>query len=250
MTHSRLPDMDFVSVAKRYSGRISYLPLFFAKAVELFGLSKVSTVLDLGCGTGALSLGFAPYCHSVLAVDRSAEMLSHRHETPDNVSFLLADLNAETMTLPVRADLVVIGNAVHFFDREKLIPLLDGITAPTASVFICGTTISPRTPWAAPYRRLRMRYSTLTAPLDVEGKALFSATAWLRGRSLRVVARRQFSARDLLDNALSYPSSLEAILRDKDDFERELENVLAPHYRSSNNAVGEILNWGLEYRRA
>jgi SAM-dependent methyltransferase len=222
------------------------LPLFFAKAVELFGLSKSSTVLDLGCGPGALSLGFAPYCQSVLAVDKSQDMLSQRPEAPDNVRFLLADLNAET-SLPARADLVVIGNAVHFFDREKLIPLLDGITAPAAPVFVCGTTISPRTPWCAPYKRLRKRYSTLRVPLDVEGRACFSGSPWLRGRSLRVVARRQFSARDLL---LTYPSSLEAILRNKEEFERELENVLAPHYRTPNRAVGDILNWGIEYRRA
>jgi SAM-dependent methyltransferase len=241
--------MDFVSVAARYSGRISYLPAFFEKAVELFGLSKSSTILDLGCGTGALAFGFAPCCQSVLAVDKSADMLSQRVETPDNVRFLLADLNAETTSLPVRADLVVIGNAIHFFEREKLIPLLNAVTTPSASVLVCGTTISPRTPWSAPYKRLRMRYSTLKAPLDVEGTARFAATEWSRGRNLRVVERRPFSVRDLLDHALSYPSSVDAILRNKDEFERSLEALLAPHYKIPNHAVVEVLNWGLEYKR-
>jgi hypothetical protein len=143
----------------------------------------------------------------------------------------------------------VIGNAVHFFDRDKLLPLLNAATAPTAAVFICGTTISPRTPWCAPYKRLRRRYSTLTTSLDVEGQACFSGSPWLRGRRLHVVARRQFSARDLLDHALSYPFSLDGILRNKDDFERKLEELLAPHYETSNHAAGEVLSWGVEYRR-
>jgi SAM-dependent methyltransferase len=247
---SDVVDLDFEAVAEHYSGRISYLPAFFAKAVELFGLSKESSVLDLGCGTGALSLGFAPYCQSVLAIDRSASMLARRPETPANVHFLQADLNAEAISLPVRADLVVIGNAVHFFDKEKLIALLNAVTAPSAPVFICGTTISPQTPWFAQYLRLRKHYCTLTSPLDVNGKACFSGTQWSPKRILRVTARKPFSARDLLDHALSYPTSLEGILRNKDEFERNLEKLLAPHYKTPNHTVAEILNWGLEYRRA
>lgn len=248
--HGQPADMNFASVAGHYSGRISYLPAFFAKAVELFGLSKSSTILDLGCGTGALALGFAPYCQSVLAVDKSAEMIAGRAETPGNVRFILADLNTETTLPSVHADLVVIGNAIHFFDRERLIPLLEAVTVPTAAVFICGTRISPRTPWYLPYRKLRVRYSTLRAPLDVRGHACFSGTRWLPRRRLGVIDRRQFSVRDLLEHALSYPSSFEGILRNKADFERNLQRLLAPHCKTSDRAVGEILNWGLEYRRA
>jgi SAM-dependent methyltransferase len=138
--------MNFEDVAERYSGRVTYLPLFFARAAALFGLSNSSSVLDLGCGTGALALGFAPYCASVLAVDKSAGMMAHRRETPANVRFLQADLDEGITTLPIRADLVVIGNAVHFFDKEKLIVLLNAVTAPEAAVFVCGTTISRERP--------------------------------------------------------------------------------------------------------
>ena len=249
MTHGQPPDMEFASVAGRYSGRISYLPAFFEEAVQLFSLSKRNTVLDLGCGTGAMALGFAPYCQSVFAVDKSADMLAQRVETPDNVRFLLSDVNAQIVSLPVLVDLVVVGNAIHFFNKEKLIPLLNAVTMPSASVLVCGTTISPTTPWAASYKKLRMRYSTLKVRLDVEGSAVFAASDWLRGRSLRVVERKPFTVRDLSDHALSYPSSVDAILRNKDEFERSLEALLAPHYTSANHTVVEVLNWGLEYKR-
>jgi ubiquinone/menaquinone biosynthesis C-methylase UbiE len=141
-------DTSFEKVAERYSGRVEYLPEFFANAAKLFALSpNSSTLLDLGCGTGTMALGFARYCRSVVAVDRSAGMLAHRSETPAHVRFIQADLNADNTTLPVRADLVTIGMAVHFFDKDKLIRLLDAVTVPSASVFVCGTNIAPETPW-------------------------------------------------------------------------------------------------------
>jgi SAM-dependent methyltransferase len=248
MTHDPV-DMNFESVAERYSGRISYLPGFFAKAVELFGVSKESSVLDLGCGTAALSLGFAPYCQSVLGVDKSASMLAHRRGTPANVRFMHADFNDANISLPIRADLVVIGNAVHFFDKERLIPLLNAATAPTATVLICGTAISPKTPWFAEYLRLRRQHGTVPSRLDVEGKARFAGTEWSRKRVLRVTARRPFSTRDLLDHALTYPCAAESILRNKGDFEHALERLLAPYCKTPNRTVVEIVSWGIEHKR-
>ena len=95
-----------------------------------------------------------------------------------------------------------------------------------------------------------MQYGTAASPSDVEGKARFSGSQWVRKRILRLTARRPIDARDLLDHALSYPTSLEGILRNKDEFERNLEKLLAPHYKTSNQTVVEILNWGIEYSRA
>ena len=243
-------DISFENVAEHYSGRVPYLPEFFARAAKHFGLSpNASTLLDLGCGTGAMAIGFAPYCQSVLAVDKSESMLAHRREAPANVRFQQADVNAEDTTLPVRADLVTIGMAVHFFDKAKLMALLDAVSTPSAAVFVCGTTISAETPWFAQYVKLRAPYGALKEPLDVYGHARFAGTRWSRQQFLRVTAQKQFSARDLLAHALSYPNLMEAILKDKDNFESRLEKLLAPHYVSPNHAVAEFVSWGLEYRR-
>jgi len=246
-----LVDISFENVAERYSGRVPYLPKFFAKSAKHFGLSAdTSTLLDLGCGTGAMALGFAPYCQSVLAVDKSESMLAHRREAPANVRFQKGDVNADDTTLPVRADLVTIGMAVHFFDKAKLMALLDAVAKPSAAVFVCGTTISGATPWFPQYLKLRAPYGALTEPLDVHGDACFAGTRWSRLRFLRVTAQKPFSARDLLAHALSYPNLMDAILRDKDNFERELEKLLAPHYVSPHHATAEFVSWGIEYRRS
>jgi ubiquinone/menaquinone biosynthesis C-methylase UbiE len=237
-------------VAERYSGRVPYLPEFFAKAAEFLGMSKTSTLLDLGCGTGSMAVGFAPYCQSVLAVDRSESMLAHRREAPANVRFLQADVNAEATTLPVRADVVTIGMAVHFFDKHKLIALLDAVSTPSAAVFVCGTTISQETPWFPKYLKMRARYHTLSEGLDIYGHARFAATRWLRQRFLRVTAKKPFGMRDLMNHALSYPNLSEAILKDKDNFERDLENLLAPYVKSPDGVIAEFVSWGLEYRRS
>jgi hypothetical protein len=85
--------------------------------------------------------------------------------------------------------------------------------------------------------------------LDIHGNARFSGTPWKRGRALRVTAQRSFGARDLLNNALSYPNWSEGILKNRADFERRLETLMAPYYSVSNQTVAEVVSWGIEYRR-
>src|SRR5258708_745588 len=96
---SQPPDADFSQAARFYAGRVPYLPHFFSVVAERVGLTKDSVVLDLGCGTAELSIGFSPYCASVLAIDRSPEMLSACRINPGNVSFLVADLNTEAVAV-------------------------------------------------------------------------------------------------------------------------------------------------------
>jgi hypothetical protein len=156
-------------------------------------------------------------------------------------------LNAETVTLPVRADLVAIGMAVHFFDKQKLIPLLEAVATP--SVLVCGTTISARTPWFAKFVQLRRRYGSPETPLDVYGEACFSDTGWFPGRSMRTTDRRRLSMHNLFCHALSYATSFEGILRDKDEFQRNLETLLTPYFETPHHVAGDVITWGFEYKR-
>src|SRR5262245_46834737 len=167
------PNISFETVAERYAGRIPYLPEFFVAAAKAFNLSPTSTLLDLGCGTGAVSLGFAPYCGSIVGVDVSANMMAHRRGTPANVKFLQADLNGDGTKIPVRADLVVFGMSIHYLRKDRLMALLDTVTTPSTALFICGTSISTRTPWYAAYRKLRDQHNTMTEPLDLYGQVIF-----------------------------------------------------------------------------
>ncbi|MBE6128496.1 MAG: methyltransferase domain-containing protein [Erysipelotrichaceae bacterium] len=75
-------------------------------------------VLECACGTGLLSSVIAPGCRLLTATDFSKKMLKKAEKNCsafDNVSFLVADINA----LPFpdnRFDKVVAGNVIHLLD--------------------------------------------------------------------------------------------------------------------------------------
>jgi ubiquinone/menaquinone biosynthesis C-methylase UbiE len=76
-------------------------------------------VVDLGCGTGALTVEIARWARSVLAIDRSADALAAararaQREGVTNVEFLPADVHE--LQVRRRFDLVVASQSLHFVD--------------------------------------------------------------------------------------------------------------------------------------
>jgi SAM-dependent methyltransferase len=240
---------DFGRVAGYYAGRTPYLPRYFATVAETLALSTKSFVLDLACGTGELAMGLAPYCGSVLAMDPSAEMISHRRATPANVRFVVASPGVDPILPAKRADLVVIGRAIQYFGRGEILPFLEAVTETTASVMICGANIDPATPWCAAYRHLRNRYSRFSGSPDRSGTELFADSIWSQGRAIVVKAQAQYTLQDMMDHALSHSSALDAILADRDRFRRDLDALLAPYRTAEGRIRATIVNWGLEYTR-
>lgn len=52
------------------------------------------SVLDVGCGSGAITRGIAKYAGRVVGIDRSEELiqLANEHNTADNLSFIVGDI--------------------------------------------------------------------------------------------------------------------------------------------------------------
>ena len=66
----------FQDTAPYYSSyRFPYPDELFQHIVQSFHLDKNSQVLDLGCGTGNLSIPLASYCQNVIGMDPDPEML-------------------------------------------------------------------------------------------------------------------------------------------------------------------------------
>jgi ubiquinone/menaquinone biosynthesis C-methylase UbiE len=83
-------------------------------------------VVDLGCGSGSLSIPLAASARSVLSVDISPAMLEAlaQHEPPSSLRMLCADL--ATLQLPqVSADLVVSIYALHHLSDDEKASLLE-----------------------------------------------------------------------------------------------------------------------------
>ena len=243
------PNIGFGPSAEYYCGRTPYARRFFSELSMNLGLSARSFVLDLACGTGELSVGFAPYCGAVLGIDKSPEMLCARRSKPRNVRFLLADLNSEAVLIPNQADLVVIGRAIPYLERESLLPFLAAATKRSSSVLVCESTIAPENPWVRRYVSMRKRYYACKQPFDYTGQAFFNGSNWKLTGELKVYDNVRYNHLDLWRHSLSYPDAVYGILRDRVRFIDELESLLRPYYGSGNSVDVSIVSWCMQYTR-
>jgi ubiquinone/menaquinone biosynthesis C-methylase UbiE len=82
-------------IANRYAARpIKDTATYEAMLADAAGrLTSTDRVLEIGCGTGSISIRLAPHAGSWTATDFSAEMLriARAKTAPENLSFVLAD---------------------------------------------------------------------------------------------------------------------------------------------------------------
>ncbi len=97
--------------------------------VDAFQLTAGDVVVDLGCGTGQLTLPMAAKVRSVVGVDPEGDMLSHARRAAgdahtSNVSWVLGadtDLAALGRLLAdTSVGAVTVGQALHWMDHEEL----------------------------------------------------------------------------------------------------------------------------------
>ncbi|MFI7121726.1 class I SAM-dependent methyltransferase [Amycolatopsis sp. NPDC049868] len=109
--------------------RRGYPPAVIDSLVEMFALTTDDVVVDLGCGTGQLTLPIAERVRSVVAVDPEPDMLlrarraASEHEVT-NVSWMVgSDTDIPTLGTLIgdgRLGAVTIGQALHWMRHEEL----------------------------------------------------------------------------------------------------------------------------------
>ncbi|NCB73718.1 MAG: class I SAM-dependent methyltransferase [Clostridia bacterium] len=108
--------------AKKYTQDFSFVHQYGNDLTELIDKMDQTTVLDLGCGNGALTQKLAEEGMLVLGMDASGDLLQIAKEKHPGLSFLEGD--ATNFTLPEPVD-VVFSNAVfHWIERKKQPDLL------------------------------------------------------------------------------------------------------------------------------
>jgi SAM-dependent methyltransferase len=105
-------------------------------------------VLDLGAGTGKLTAGLVTMGVEITAVEPDAEMLAElRRELPD-VPALQG--GAEAIPLPDGSvDVVLAGNAMHWFDMDVAGPEIARVLAPGGILAGLWNTLDDRVDWVA-----------------------------------------------------------------------------------------------------
>lgn len=97
-------------------------------------------LLDVGCGSGKLSLHLADQVAQVVGIDISTHMITlarqyqHTYQR-DNVHFMVADI--EQLGFPEQSfDVIVSQIALHDTDLDKVLPYLRGLVRPSGHIWI------------------------------------------------------------------------------------------------------------------
>jgi SAM-dependent methyltransferase len=131
-THPRELGRAFqdADVARNYRHRQPYPAEIFATLRRL--LVDPRTVLDAGCGTGALTIGLAEFAKRVDGIDPSAAMLREARRMPgaDNARIRWIQGTAEDGPLDPPYGLVTAGVSIHWMDPEVVMPRFREALAP------------------------------------------------------------------------------------------------------------------------
>lgn len=136
----------FKSTAWYYSRyRPGYPEPFLKKIVEKFPIDSKDRMLDLGCGTGQITFPMSKYFSEVVGVDPEPQMLTEAKKLAkkkgiDNITWIKGD-SEDLKRLSEKLgqfNLITIGRAFHWMDREKVLNDLFPITVNKGGVAIIG----------------------------------------------------------------------------------------------------------------
>ncbi|MES2634465.1 MAG: class I SAM-dependent methyltransferase [Pseudomonadota bacterium] len=240
-------------LAKFYAGRPPYVPRFFKTAAQKLSLSHDSALLDLCCGRGELSTGFASHCRTIYAVDGSQQMLEHSIAGP-NITYLLRDVNNEAVTLPGPVDHIVIGSAIHWIEPRSLAALIGLNLKDGGKVLVSHTLMKLESqPWFAALASLNADYGKSGEKnfKDLEGADRLQSCGFNRIDGIREVRQARFSVEQLYRSQLSYLYSefYRQVSDDLQGYRTRLAELVTPHLDADGKLSGTLVNWGVIYGR-
>lgn len=170
----------FAGTAWHYARyRPGYPQVFFDDLIRRFGLDGTGRLLDLGCGTGQLTLPLAAHVDEAVGVDPDSEMLAEaarqsRVTGLTNVTWTQgssADLGGEYG----RFGLVTMGRSFHWMDRCRVLALLEDIVDDGGGLVIANDSclVRPATHWQRAIERIQARFlpADFTPPVPPSGRA-------------------------------------------------------------------------------
>ena len=207
--------------------RPPYPPVFFHTVAERLALSKQHALIDLGTGPGLLALGFAPYVGRIVGVDPEGAMLAaaRRAAAREGRELMLIEGRAETLPEDIGAfDLVTIGRALHWMDRDGALARFERLVAREGAILVCASFSARdgRNPWLEDYNAARCAWSS-AALWDESGSGarthrdlgvFFDGSAFRPSERIRLETDHSVSVDDLARRVLTFSSSSPEVLGD------------------------------------
>lgn len=237
----------FETTAPTYAAhREPYPPAFFSAVADSLHLAGHEALIDLGTGPGLLALGFAPYVGRIVGIDPEPAMIAEarRAAAAAKVEFPLLEGRAEDVPADLGPfDLIAIGRALHWLDRDATLAAFDRILAPKGRILICGSSpfADEKNPWRPAYE------SVLVAWGDArEGRHHRLHENWFEGTRFAEIAkvtamhRHKIGPQDLVERALTRSTSSPAILGARIlAFRAEMRAALTPFF--PNGVADEVI---------
>lgn len=108
--------------AEKYTSDFSFVHQYGTSVIDLIDADKNSTVLDLGCGNGALTKALSDKGYIAKGMDASPELLNIARKNYPDIEFLLGDASDFNISEPVD---IVFSNAVfHWINQERQLDLI------------------------------------------------------------------------------------------------------------------------------
>ena len=219
--------------------RPPYPQEFFRSVAQRLSLSSADALIDLGTGPGLIALGFGPYVGRIVGVDPEPAMLAVARRAAAHARQALTLIEAKAEALPADIgtfDIVTIGRALHWMDRDAMASLFERLRAPNGAIVVCSSNSAAdgRNPWLADYNEARHFWSR---PANAQRQrdllaAVVRGTLFHVTDVLTVEASHELSASDLAQRVLTFSSSSPEVLAGRaEPMLRDVGQRLSPHSR-------------------
>jgi SAM-dependent methyltransferase len=213
------------------------------------GLSRTSTLIDVGCGTGLLAKVFCEFGCRVIGVEPNAAMReAGQRYLARYRNFKMLEGQAESIPLPgASVDFITAGQAFHWFDLTRSRHEFMRILRPDGwAVLVWNDREFTGSKFADDYERLVVRFGVDYADVHQRGKTtvasfegFFGNTAFARESypNLQQLDRESFVARVLSASYMPGPghANHQAMMREVERIfcENEKDGVVSVRYTTS-----------------
>jgi ubiquinone/menaquinone biosynthesis C-methylase UbiE len=208
--------------------RPPYAPAFFRHVAEQLGFRSAHALIDLGTGPGLLALGFAPYVGRIVGVDPEPAMIAAARTAAARAARPLTLIEGKAEALPAeigRFDVVTIGRALHWMDRDAILARFERLVAPEGVILICSShsALDGSNPWLDEFNKARRAWSQdglwseagkgARTHRDLAG--FFAGTRFHLESPVMTATSHEISVNDLARRVLTYSSSSPEVLGDR-----------------------------------
>lgn len=144
--------------------RPGYPRNFLDDVIQRLSLDGTGRLLDLGCGTGQLTLPLAAHVAEAVGVDPERDMLAEASRQAQEAAVTnVTWIHGNSADLPGdlgHFTLVTMGRSFHWMDREHVLTALDDLVDNDGSLVIANDTnlLLPSTPWQRAIQDVQRRF--------------------------------------------------------------------------------------------